>query len=92
MVFSGNTATSAASVVFESPVTIKSFSITNKTGGAVTINVSVLYGSTNTWISPLDKSVAANDFYEDDKKIVIQPGRQIYISVSGQVDYYFTIE
>lgn len=88
--FYGNTSTSATQT-FTCAATIKTFNITNKTGGAVTINVSILYGSTNTWITPYNKSVAMNDFYEDDKEIDILPGSSIYVQVSGNCDFYFSI-
>jgi hypothetical protein len=91
-VFSGSTSTSALSTAYNIPATIKSFSITNKSGGAVTVNVSVLYGSTNIWVTELNKSLAAGEILEDSKEIKLLAGRQIYVLVSGQCDYYFSIE
>lgn len=91
-VFSGNTSTSALSTAYTNPLKIKSFSITNKTGGAVTINVSILYGSTNTWITAVNKSLAANEIYQDDDEKLLLNGHQIYVLVSGSCDYYFTLE
>lgn len=89
--FSGNTTTSDTSAVYNNPVAIKSFNITNKTGGAVTVNAAILYGSTAVWITPLNKSLSAGEMYEDDKEILILPGRQIYILVSGGCDFHFTL-
>lgn len=91
-VFSGNTSTSALSTVYNNPVKIKSFNITNKTGVAININVSVLYGSTNIWLTELDKQVAAGAFYENNKEILIRSGSRIYVLVNGSADYYFTLE
>lgn len=90
-VFSGNTSSSATSTAYDNPVLIKSFSVTNKTASGVTVSVSILYGSTNTMITPLNITVAPNEIFEDSKGILVLPGRQIYVLVSGDCDYYFTL-
>jgi hypothetical protein len=89
-VFSGNTSTSAASTAANIETTIKSFSLSNKSGGAITISVSVISGSTNILITPLNHSLAAGEMYEDDKDIRLLPYSQIYVLVSGSCDYYFS--
>lgn len=93
-VFSGNTTTSATSTAYEIPATIKSYSLVNKTGGAVTVNVSILYGSTNITIPPsLNKSLSAGEAYVySGESITLLAGRTVYLLVSGSVDYYFSIE
>ena len=90
--FAGNTSTSSLSTAYSDPVKIKSFSLVNKSGGAVLMNVSILYGSTNIAIIPINKSVASGEFYEDDKDILLLAGHQIYVLVNGSTDYYFTME
>jgi len=90
-IFAGSTSTSATSTAYDNPTTIKSFSLTNKSGGAITVNASILYGSTNVWITPLNLQLDAGEMYEDDKEILLTIGEQIYILVSGSCDYYFTI-
>jgi len=90
--FEGNTSSSAISTAYTIPVEIKSFSLVNKTGGAITANVSILYGSTNISIIPLNKSISANDYFSDTRRILIPTGYQIYVLVSGNCDYYFTLE
>lgn len=90
--FSGNTATSAASTAYKLPARIKAFSLVNKTGGAITVNVSILYGSTNIYIIELNKSLAAGAAYRVDVADILLPAnRQIYVLTSGSVDYYFSI-
>ena len=90
-VFSGNSATSATSTAYDIPKKIKSLSLVNKTGGAITVNASIFYGSTNIWITPYEHPLAANQGYFDDKEIIIPAGYQIYVLVSGSTDYYFTL-
>jgi len=92
-VYAGNTTTSAVSTELNIPAKIKSFSLVNKTGGAVTVNVSVLYGSTALSIIPLNKSLAAGEAYiYSGEEISLLAGRVIYVLVSGSVDYYFSYE
>lgn len=93
-VFSGNTTTSATSTAYEIPAKIVSYSLVNKSGGAVLVNVSVLYGSTNIWLPPsLNKSLAAGEAYVyGGEAITLLAGRTIYITVDGSLDYYFSIE
>lgn len=92
--FSGNTTTSATSAAYTSPATIISFSLVNKSGGAITVSASILYGSTNISIMESNKSLAANEAYRVDlTNIVLLPNHQIYILVSGgSCDYYFSIK
>lgn len=90
--FSGNTSSSATSTAYKLPAKIKAFSLVNKSGGAVDVNVSILYGSTNIWITELNKSLAANTAYRVDvADIVLPASHQIYVLVSGSCDYYFSI-
>lgn len=91
-VFSGSTSTSATSTAYAIPSEIKSFSVTNISGGVVTLNVSIIYGSTNILISPYNYSLASDGIYEDSKGIKLLADHQIYILVDGSCDYYFSIE
>ena len=92
-VLSGNTADSATSTAYTNTVEIKSFSLVNKTGGAVTVNVSILFGSTNVWITPFEKSLSVNEAYiYSGEPIKLTPGMVIYVLVSGSTDYYFSID
>lgn len=91
-VFSGYITTSATSTAYSSPARIKAFSLVNKSGGAINVNVSILYGSTNIWITEFNKSLAANTAYRIDvADILIPTNHQIYVLVSGACDYYFSI-
>jgi hypothetical protein len=91
-VFSGSTSLSATSTPYNIAGDIVSFSVVNKTGGAITINVSILYGSTNINIIPQNKSLASGEAYiYTGEPIRLQPERMIYVLVSGSADYYFSI-
>lgn len=90
--FAGNTSTSASSTPYNIPAKIKSFSLVNKTGGAITVNVSILYGSTNISIIPMNKSLAVNEAYiYSGEEILLLAERQIYVLVSGSCDFFFSI-
>jgi len=94
-VFSGSTSASAVSTAYTIPARIKSFSIVNKSGSSATVNVSILYGSTNVNIIPYNSSIAAGAAYLSAlsvSEILLIPGEQIYITTNQSIDYYFSIE
>jgi hypothetical protein len=92
-IFSGSTSTSANSTSYAIPYKIKSIRLVNKTGGAITANVSLLYGSTNIWITPLNKSISANDYYVyDPVDIDLPPSYIIHVLVNGSCDYTISLE
>ena len=91
-IFSGTIAGGVASTAYNNPVKIKSFNVSNKTGGAITVNVSVLEGSTNVLISPYNHPLAANAIYESEREILIPVGSVVYVLTSGSADYFFTFE
>jgi len=90
VVFKGTTATTATSTASAIPGDIISFSLANKTGGAITARVGILYGS--TFYILYDKSIATADSYiYTGEPIRLEANHQVYISVSGSCDYYMTI-
>jgi hypothetical protein len=92
-VLSGNTTGSIAGEVYNIPATIRSFVLTNKTGGSITVTVAIIeQGTNNTVVSVAPTVIAANDTYTSDVPILMRAGFTIYISTSGSLDYYFTIE
>jgi hypothetical protein len=91
--FSGNTSTSATSTPLSIEYKIKSIRLINKSGGAIIVNASLLYGSTNIWITPYNKSLAAGEVYiYDPCEIDLIPDASIYLSVNGSCDYFFVLE
>lgn len=92
MVFKGTTAATAESTPKNAAADIISFSLANKTGGAVTVRVALFYGSTITHIL-YDYSIPAGESYVYlGERIRVLPLYQIFVSVSGATDYYFTIQ
>jgi hypothetical protein len=92
--FSGNTATNATSTAYDVPSKIISFSLANKTGGAITVSIGVLYGSTFYFLytHPLAAAGAADSEYIYlGAEILIPANRQIYIAATGSCDYYVTV-
>lgn len=91
-VFKGTTSSAAQSTAYSIPAYLNSFSVVNKTGGAVTINIGILYGSTYE-IIPLSKSLSAGEAYiYTGQPILIPINHQISLTTSGSVDYYFSIK
>lgn len=90
-VFSGNTAATKTSASYDIPAKIISFSLVNKTGGAVTVTVGIVYGSTFDVLynEPL---AAAGKYIYNGGNILLPAYNQIFISVSGSTDFYFSIE
>ena len=89
--FFGNTSTNATSTAYDNPYKITYYNIVNKSGGSVTINVGILYGSTFS-IVPYNLVLNSGDaFFSDDKELVLA-GHQIFLTTTGSVDYYFSLE
>lgn len=92
-IFGGNTTGSIKSSALNLPSTIKSFSLVNKTGGAITVTVYIgLSDSTNRAVMPLSKSLAAGEAYISDVPILLLKSYYILIISSASCDYYFSIE
>lgn len=90
-VFSGNTSTSALSTAYNIAAKIKSFSLVNKSGGSLTVSVSIILGSTNTSI--YSGTIDSGETYvHNGGKIKILKEAQVYVLVNGSCDYYFSIE
>lgn len=90
--FSGNTSSTAASSSYTISSDIVSFSVANKTGGAVTASVALFFGSTIHYIL-YNKSISTGDSYiYSGNEILLPIGYQIFVSVSGSCDYIFTIK
>lgn len=89
-VISGNTASTYTSVAYNIPAIIKSFSLANKTGGAITATIGVVYGSTFDILFN-DALTAGQSYVYSGKDILLPALNRIFISVSGSTDFYITI-
>jgi len=90
--FFGITATSNTSTAYNIPAKIKSFSLVNKTGGAITVSAGCVFGSGVTyWVfnEPLN---AGESYVWPGDEILLLAEYSIFVSASGSCDYYFTLE
>jgi len=89
-VFSGNTSGSIASVAYNISSDIISWSLTNKTGGAVTASIVVIPdGGSPVYV--WSGSIATASSQSSDVVVRLISGYQILVIVSGSCDYYFSI-
>jgi len=91
-VLQGNTTGSIIGVPYNIPSVIKSIVLTNMTGGNITVSVSVIEFDTNNKVTIAPTVIAANDNYTSDVPIKMLAGYTIYLTTTGSLDYYFTIE
>lgn len=90
-VLSGNTSGSIASIAYNVPSVIKSYSLTNKSGVSITASI-VIIPNGGTPVYVWSGTVATNASQISDMPIKLLAGYQILIIVSGSTDYYFSIE
>ena len=91
-VFKGNTSGSVLQVAYNIPAELVSFTLVNKTGGAITVNVYIKDSNVDTAIIPLNLSLAAGASYYSETKTILLKETSIYLTTSGSVDYYFSIQ
>lgn len=90
-VIQGQTSGSIVALSYDIPSTIKSFSIVNRTAGTINFIVGVLVGDGNFRYIRYGTLNASED-YVDDVNVRLLAGYQIWVQVSGTVDYYFSLE
>lgn len=91
MVFNGNTSSTAISTASQNATDIVSYTVANRSGGGITASIGIFLGSSITYIL-FNKSLAAGETYVyPGERIRVLPEHQIFVSVSGSADYYFTI-
>lgn len=91
-VLQGNTSGSIAGIPDDIPSTIKSFYVTNMTGGSVSVAMGVVSNETGVLVNLLNKDLSEGETYTSNTPILMLAGYTIYISVSGSIDYYFSID
>lgn len=92
MVFDGNTSSTAVSDVFDISGDIQSFSLANKSGGAITASVAIFFGSAITYILFEEDIADGENYIYLGGPIRIVKGYQLLVSASGSCDYYFSIK
>lgn len=92
-VFQGNTTGSIRSSAKNLPSSIKSFSLVNKSAGAITVTVYISSAdSAEIAITPLSLSLDVGEAYISDVERKMLSSYYIVLVVSGSCDYYFVIE
>ena len=93
-VVQGNISGSIKSVALNIPCKIKSFSLWNRSGLAIVVNVGVVTSGTDRYIQAANLaalgSAGCSVYYEVD--ISVLANAQILITASGSCDYYFSLE
>lgn len=91
--YTGNTLDTFISPKKNLPFVLENFSIVNKTGGAVSINVYKVINDNSLYcIAPFSQSVSANQSYQNLRPTVLLAYEQIKLEASGNVDYDFTLK
>jgi len=90
-VFKGTTSGSITSSALNQPSVIKSYTLTNKTGGALTVQVAIVEPTVSTTYIRTE-SVAANSTIYGSDEIVLKTGFYILVIAGGEFDYYFSIQ
>ncbi len=92
-VFEGTTSGSILQVAANIPSGVLGGVITNNTAGSVTLNIYVRNESgTDIRIAPKDNSIAAGKSYYIYEGLKLLSGSAIFITTTGSVDYYITID
>lgn len=91
MIFKGTTSGSIFSAEMQSGGKITSYTLVNKTGGAITAEVAIVEPNVST-VHINSQSIAANEQYSTDVAISIRRGWYILIIVGGSCDFYFNID
>lgn len=91
---SGSVSSTKTLASFNIPSKIISFSLANKTGGAITVTVGIIYGSTFDILynNALTASGSAGCGYVYVGPPILLPAlNAVFLSVSGSTDFYFSI-
>jgi len=92
MVYEGNITGSIKCSALNIPSTIKSFSLSNRSGGAITVTVYISEADgSDRAITPLSVPLAAGEAYISDTEREVSKDYYILIVSSGSCDFYFTI-
>ncbi len=91
-VFKGNVSGSVLQVAYNIPAEIISFTLINKSVGAITVNVYIRDEDGNdVSIIPYDLSLSTGTGYVSDTRVKLLSNTSIYLTTTGSCDYYFSI-
>lgn len=91
-VWSGNSTGSVTQVAYKIAAGLMSYSLVNKSGGGVVINLYVVDALGNSvLILPYNLTLSAGDSVFSSIPLTVAANSSIYMTVTGSVDYYFTV-
>ena len=92
-IFAGNTSGSIVQAAKNIPSGILTYSIVNKSGGNVNVNVYIIDNNgVDISITPLNLLLNSGDSLYSSNGIKVLSGYSIFITTTGSIDYYFSIE
>jgi len=87
----GNTSTSVYLIDYNQGCTLQSFTLVNKTNGAITANLAINRGGVDFKIIPKDTVINVYEMYVSDTPRQLNANDRASLAVSGSVDYNFSI-
>jgi hypothetical protein len=91
-ILAGNTSGSIQSVAYKNPCKIVSFTLVNKSGGSISVNVFIDTGQA-VHVIPMNSLVQISGAYiYSGEPIYLLANHSIAVLTTGAVDYYFTLE
>jgi uncharacterized protein YdaL len=91
-VFQGNTSGSVYSVARNIPCSVVSYRLYNKTGGSITVQVTIVAYSQRVETTVANMTLTTGQVYEDSVLLKVPVNASIHVISSGSVDYYFSIQ
>jgi hypothetical protein len=89
-IISGTTTGSIATVAYDIPCTIKSWSLSNTDGGSITVSITIVVSNGND-VVVYQGSIAHGETKSSDVPIILESGFYFIITTSASCDYYFSI-
>ncbi len=89
--FRGNTSSDATSEQFPLPKVVNNFTLVNKTGGGISVNVYLLNDGDAVSISAFPTAINAGAIYTDIIPRLLRTEEQIKLVTTGDTDYSFEI-
>ncbi len=86
-IFRGNTSSDATSDPFSLPMVVNNFTLVNKTGGGISVNVYLLNDGDAVSISSFPTGINAGAIYTDIIPRLLRKNEQIKLVTTGSTDY-----
>lgn len=90
-ILQGTTSGSIMSTAYNIPCVIESFSVYNKTGGAVVVKIGIVVSGSERYMFNINLEEDTSSYYES-TNIKVPASAEIIIVTSGEIDYVVTID